>query len=461
MRQVDGLATRKRVSLDNKISGKVSQNHRPKLFLWCKNFLIFISFFLISIILLYLAINNWRFLRDQVNLMRQFYQGQYLVIFQNNAELRPAGGFIGSYAVVDTKYLKIDQFKINTNVYKNDDKYDYVLQIEPPKEFSKTVLGERKYWALRDSNWSPDFPTAADKVAWFYCQEGGQSVDGVFALNASVVADILKIIGPIEIPQKQVTVNADNFFDVLYNQIEVVYYQNPANRDINEPKEILNDLYPIILSRIKQKQYFKDVLKLLLKEFKQGQIQLYSPNQIQESAFKWYDVAGEIKKVKNFDYLYINNANLGGNKSSFSMDQRVILNTFIDDNGRVTDSLNITRTHHGLGVWPDGDNFSYQRLIVPKGSILTKAEFNGQDIYNNVDITVENDKTVFGYWFNTLVGETKVANISYQLPQKLLKVDDYSLYWQKQSGVISDYLEVIVNDQKIFEENVDGDRIIK
>lgn len=461
MRQVDGLVREKPVINAGKKKVEKPSLRVGNLFIKLKNLLTFLVFFLLTILLLYLAIGNFNFLSERVNLIRQFYSGDYLILFQNNSELRPGGGFIGSYATVKTKLFRVDQLKINTNIYKNDDKYDYVLQIQPPKQFTQTVLGTRKYWAMRDSNWSPDFPTSADQVAWFYNQEGGQPVDGVVALNASVVVDILKIVGPIEIPQKQVVVNSDNFFDVLFNQIEVAYYQDPANLIANEPKEILNDLYPILMARIKEKQYRLEVLKLILKEFSQRQIQFYSSNHLIENAFKWFDIAGEVKKVNNLDYLYINNADLAGNKSSFNVEQKVVLNTFIDTNGVVTDSLNITRTHHGTGEWPDGDNFNYQRIIVPKDSILIKADYDGKDISGQIDITQENDKTVFGYWFNTLIGETKVANISYQLAQKLPKVEDYSLYWQKQSGVISDYLEVIVNSQKILQEYTDKDREIK
>lgn len=404
---------------------------------------------------------NLSFFGDRVNLIRQIYQGRYLLVFQNNSELRPSGGFIGSYAVADTKLLRLDNMQINTNIYKYDDKYDYVLQIEPPRQFLQTVLGDRKYWAMRDSNWSVDFAKSAQNVAWFYREEGGSAVDGVIAINASVVRDLLGIIGPIKLKDENVTIDENNFFNELYNQIEVVYYQDPANRANNEPKKILNEMYPILLDRIKQKQYRLEVIKLIIQEFRQRHIQFYSPNNLIEQAFRWFNISGEIKQTKTADYLYINNANLAGNKSSFNVDQKVVLNTFIDDDGNITDTINITRSHRGTGIWPDGDNFNYQRLIVPKGSVLLKTELDDKDISQDVETTEESNKTVFGYWFNITVGSSKTAKIIYRLPKKIKKIDGYSLFWQKQSGVISDYLEVIINDQKTYAGDTKSDQLIK
>jgi len=445
--QLDGI---RKINTNKIKSIKIKKSFHFGFYYKFKNVMIFLLALIISIFGLYLLVSNVSYLSSRANLIKQIYEGKYLILFQNNSELRSSGGFIGSFALAQTKMFQISKMDINTNIYKIDDKYDYILQIEPPEQMLKTVLGKRKYWAMRDSNWSPDYPTSAQKVAWFYRQEGGESVDGVFAINATVVADILKITGPIDIKQKKLTISSDNFFEALFNEIENNYYNDPINVTINEPKEILKDIYPILLEKVKQKQYRWQVLKLIIKEFRENQIQLFSSNQLLENNFRWFGVAGEYKKVNNPDYLNINNANIGGNKSSFSINQKTSLNVFVDDNGTITDTLNIIRIHSGNDIWPDGDNISYQRIIVPDGAILINAELDGQDILKDVEITKESGKTVFGYRFDTSVGQTKSANITYQLPKKIKNINDYSLYWQKQSGVISDDLQVITNGQVIF-----------
>ncbi|MCD6225716.1 DUF4012 domain-containing protein, partial [bacterium] len=94
---------------------------------------------------------------------------RFLVLLQNNMELRPTGGFIGSLAVLQFTDGQLIDFKVN-DVYQADGQLKG--HVEPPAPI-KNILGEGG-WYLRDSNWSPDFPVSAQRAAWFYRKETGQ-----------------------------------------------------------------------------------------------------------------------------------------------------------------------------------------------------------------------------------------------------------------------------------------------
>ena len=64
-------------------------------------------------------------LGEKFALARMFLglNGKYLILFQNNTELRPSGGFIGSFAEADFKKGAIQNYSFETNIYKRDKTY--------------------------------------------------------------------------------------------------------------------------------------------------------------------------------------------------------------------------------------------------------------------------------------------------------------------------------------------------
>jgi hypothetical protein len=77
----------------------------------------------------------------------------YLILFQNNTELRPSGGFIGSFGLLDIKSGEIVDFK-TTDTYNIDNPAD--TKIDHPWQLPKLVHPDLNTWYLRDANWSPD-----------------------------------------------------------------------------------------------------------------------------------------------------------------------------------------------------------------------------------------------------------------------------------------------------------------
>src|SRR3989338_5927795 len=121
----------------------------------------------------------------------------YLFLFLNNTELRPAGGFVGSYAVVSVgqgipRLIKVEGTEILDNTAPNF--------MSTPPDALKTYLGITK-WSFRDSNWNPDFALSGAKALELYKKENGvaaNEVEGVIGFTPTVVEDFLRIVGPIE-----------------------------------------------------------------------------------------------------------------------------------------------------------------------------------------------------------------------------------------------------------------------
>ncbi|MCX6796433.1 MAG: DUF4012 domain-containing protein, partial [Candidatus Falkowbacteria bacterium] len=98
-------------------------------------------------------------LADALHLFLGFdYDKRYLLVFQNNSELRASGGFIGSYALVDFSNGKVKNMQVpGGGSY--DTEWGMTKRIIAPEALS--IVNPR--WYFWDSNWWPDWPTSARK----------------------------------------------------------------------------------------------------------------------------------------------------------------------------------------------------------------------------------------------------------------------------------------------------------
>jgi hypothetical protein len=422
--------------------------------------------------------------QSKTNALKLFKQGKYLVIFQNNTEMRPTGGFIGSFAVITFNNYKIQKIDFNTNIYKLDNVYTGKYQVTPPAPLAKV---NSNHWALRDSNFAVDFPTAAQNIQWFYEQEtalsneqetalsneqetalaneqeSGQNVDGVIAVNATLVQELLKLTGPIEMTKYQTTVTSDNFFDVMSQEIEKEYYYDAQNQVINEPKTILKDMMPLLMQKAFAEPKQK-LLKLALDALTQKMVLFQSNDSIIEQSILQNNWGGAVQQSSS-DYLAVNNANVtdltqqknGGAKTSLQVKESIDYQATQGNNG-LTGNLTLTRSNTGNYAWPDGVNINWTRILVPVGSTLISAQMNGQDITSQIEVGTESGKTTFGLWINTSPKTSNVLDISYNLP---ISSSKYHLLLQTQPGNTGDNVQAVFEGITLFNGFLNHDQDFK
>lgn len=413
-------------------------------------------FWLIILVLTLLSLSLFglKAASNKLSMLKMFKGGKYLVLFQNNAEARPTGGFIGSFAIITFQNYRVKNIDFNANISKLDKAYtaDHIV---PPPAPLEMISGGR--WAMRDSNFAVSFPEAAQKVAWFYNQETGESVDGVIALNASVLQDFLSRTGPINLTDQNITITKDNFFTELTTQIESDYYSVQANQQANEPKSIIKDMMPEVFKRVTSQNKF-GLVNFVLKEINQKQILFYANDNMVEQAILKSNWGGAVKNSQS-DYLQVNIANLGGAKSSLNVKDSFLYTTE-NQNGTLSSSLTISRTHTGTGVWPDGTNISWIRVLVPNGSTLQKVLIDNVDVTSQVEIGTEADKTYFGFWQTIKPQTSSVVTLQYTLPNTV-SADKYQLLLQKQPGNPGDLVKVMGMGKLLFNDVLNTDVTLK
>jgi Protein of unknown function (DUF4012) len=130
---------------------------------------------------------------------------RYLVLTQDPAELRPSGGFIGSFGII-----AFDKGRISERRFQDVVPLDYANNypfVKPPQALADYLLGPTQSWQLADAGWSPDFPTSAQEALRLYTNESGDTrVDGVLGMTTYTIDELLKVTGPMTIPGYDATI---------------------------------------------------------------------------------------------------------------------------------------------------------------------------------------------------------------------------------------------------------------
>lgn len=384
----------------------------------------------------------------------------YLVLLQNNFELRPAGGFIGSYGILEIEKGRIQAFEV-FDVYDIDGKFRQ--HIDPPFALQR-YMGV-KHWYLRDSNYSPDFPTSAANVANFFKLETGKEVDGVIAIDVTLLSMLLEEIGPVKLPDYKETITKDNVFLVTQRYVEKDFFPGSTQK-----KDFLNALRRAIEERLFQnKKEWEKLIKVVIKGVEQKHLlfafadstiqKLYSLNHLSASLNEY---RGKKENLIN-DFLSINEANIGLNKSNFYLRRKIDQQIAIDGEGHILNTVSIFYTNTSTQNSPFGGEYkAYVRFLVPKGALLEEVLINDKlqqippavtdpKIYTSskfippsgleVEQSTENGRTVFGIMINVPIKASKKLTVSYKLADVLPVLEQsfsYNLWVSKQPGVLND-----------------------
>ncbi len=398
---------------------------------------------------------------------------RYLLLFQNNRELRATGGFIGSIALVDIFRGSVENLEVPGGGV-----YDIAGQLNEKIESPRPLWLVNSHWNIQDANWFFDFPTSAQKIMWFFERTAGASADGIITLTPTVIEKLLDVTGPIDMQKEYgVTVDSSNFVSQAQYWAEIAY-----DREENQPKKFIADLMPLLLEKVFEPDS-ENLLKVVGAFYdamtSKDLLMYFNESAVQERIVS-LKAAGDIKNTDR-DYLAVVDTNIGGGKTSHVVDQFIEHHAEIQNDGSIVNTVSVTRIHRGnpLDLWEGVANVSYLRFYVPAGSELISAvgfdeipasrfllpdldaeqdehllEIEGiavNDERTGTRITAESGKTVFGNWVSVDPGDVKKVTIQYTLPVTLElggilnKTDVYSLLVQSQPGASNVFLASTVS----------------
>lgn len=395
----------------------------------------------------------------------------YLVLFQNDKELRPTGGFMTAYSLVTVDKAKFEP-TISEDIYSLDAKYKPSIKApDPIIDYIKGPYILSKNLRLRDMNWSPDFEESMDMFSEAVSEVGVKGVDGIISVDTQVLVNLLDVLGPIGVPGfgnfsnniepecncPQVIYELESYADVegpiVWDPVsgEIVY--KPKNSD--NRKKIIGPLMNSVLANAlgQPKEKLPALFTAATNSLMEKHVLFYMFDEKAQKGLADFGWAGKINDYEG-DYLHINDANLGGRKSNLYVTQEVHQEIEIDK-GEITKTVTITyKNPEKYDGWLNSVLPNWVRVYVPKGSELIVSE----GLEDKVDPYEELGKTVFAGLFQLRPEGVSKVTFKYKLPFKAGKV--YSMYIQKQPGTDAN-LQTIMLGKYEDEFLLNTDREIK
>jgi hypothetical protein len=396
----------------------------------------------------------------------------YLILAQNEDELRPTGGFI-SGAI----RLTLDRGRITEMVFQDAnlvDDYAHKPYPEPPAPLLHYMGSE--LWLFRDANWSPDFPTSARQAAYLYEYGQGVSVDGVFALDQRALELLIAGWGEVYMPDISASVTSENIRQLMHEA------WNPGESGVNKEwifsrKNFIGQLANAFLKRMQESPKSVDWLQVSTGMYHalQGRhllIFVKDPHAANILNRAGWD--GSLRDTEG-DYLMVVDANLGFGKVNPLIKREISYHLTLRIDGTAEAELSLTYTHQGQQkdvhcqhLLPYvGDityekmmnrcYYNYLRVYTPAGSTLRSATphptpgeylLRGEpDLGQALTLGEEAGKTVFAQFFVVEYGRTLTTRFEYELPP-IVRLRNgyqyYSLWIQKQPGTDNIPISLIV-----------------
>ncbi len=379
----------------------------------------------------------------------------YLLLFLNNTELRPGGGFIGVYAIVKVdkgipKILKLEGSEVLDNLSSRE------FVSTPPAPLAR-YLGIRRF-EFRDSNWSPDFARSAEKVLELYGKEQGlaaNEITSVIGITPTTVEEFLKLTGPIKVGEQEFT--AENFTRNLEYEVEFGY----ASRGVavKDRKKIIADLTTAFFEVAQHNfvsrwpQFFALGERMLAEK----QVMAYTKIPELQQFLEAKGWAGRMVNTPS-DYVLWADANLGALKTDAVIERRLNYRITPVSSSAYLATVTMTYVHHGVFDKFTTRYRTYSRVFVPQGSQFKSAEgarLKDRSLEKGqVDEGDEGGYHWFGAFTSIEPGQTGQLSFSYLVsPQVVaeIKSNQYHLAFQKELGTVAVPLTLALNfDKKVL-----------
>lgn len=390
-----------------------------------------------------------------------------LLMFQNPSEIRPGGGFLGSYA--DLVVRKGAMVKLDVrDIYDPDGQL--FTNYAPPE-----AMAEWGVWNARDANWFFDFPTSAEAVmslleASKLYENYGVKFEVAAAVNIKIIETLLAETGPVPLPAYDLTLTDQNFLREVQREVEL-----GDGKTAGAPKRILQVLTPVLLERMGNMDGngVSSLLERLGAHYEKRDLMFYARAPKLEHFIREMDGDGAVYALPSGfwgNYLAIVNANIDGKKSDAVVTQEITVYVDVDSGGGSLTDLAVTRTHRGdleRELFWRATNRNYIQIYAPplselvllkgndpapRGTGLTPAE--NARLYPAVKLIEDTKKflssyqawmmeafgkKVFAAWMNIAAGKSKTLELRYQVPGKPNMPptvgDRYTFIYERQSGV--------------------------
>jgi len=387
----------------------------------------------------------------------------YLLLIQNNHELRASGGFITAVGTLKLDNGKVENlnFADSYEIFRQDGEYGQAPH--PMQEYMNIGL-----LLFRDANWSPDFPRSAQLASTIYTQDTGQVIDGVISIDLRAAELFFEGLGPLTVPAADEPVTAENIMEQLKR-----FFEKPLDSDEGLEAEISGEWWsqrkefiPTLADAAMEKIAgggvdYAALMTKGLQALDEGAVQVWLKDEDAAKRMAEAGWDGSVRPQDDADFLLYVDTNMGYNKVDSVMERSLAYEVSWPDGDDAPGLATTTMTYrHPIemdGYECDqtpryGDSyddmarrcyFDYVRLYAPGGSDLINVEGVEPDSIDSK--RGESGTNVFSGFFIIKPGSEHTVTFTYRLPTAMTQ-EDYRLVVQKQSGAAPLPLTVKVAD---------------
>jgi hypothetical protein len=380
---------------------------------------------------------------------------RYLVLAQNPAEIRPAGGYVGTVGVIGFRDGAMSELRFQ-DVYELD-LLPGLPFIEPPEELAAHLLGDDQSWRLSDAAWSPHFPTGARRALEFYAiQTGDEDLAGVIGITTFALDRLLEVVGPVTVEEYGVTVQPGEVTLTLLG----VTRGTPTSTEGR--KDILDALARTAMSRLLAvpPEQWTALLEAVMDIERERLAVAWFEDPDAQRLVSGTGLHGAVRDDAG-DYVYAVESNMAPtSKYNLVIDRRDSLVVGLSAEGDALTSLRLDwRNDAGLPGEPyaslrrfsnntDGWYGAYLRVLVPEGSELVAASGRDSQERRGVErVSREAGRAVFGNYLLMPPGDSTMTWF-WSTPGVATPTADgweYQLLVQKQPGARPHRLAVRVD----------------
>lgn len=333
-------------------------------------------------------------------------ESHFVLLFLNNYELRPGGGFIGSVGFITLKNYTLTKFEVQ-DVYEIDGQI--TRHYQPHIAVEKYLNQPNEY--LRDSNFSPNFTDNVEKALNYLAMVPpyNKRYVGAIGMTTSAFEDLLRITGPIELSDFQTTISDNNFFTTTQERIETAFF--PGSK---QKRSLLTALGNAVRQKIEDVPPL-DLLWYVQRSITTKKLVLFSRDPKLQQILSNAQATGE-QQPRYPNWILPVDANVGVNKLN-----RVV---------RKTMGLEIVQTPRSTiqtirsayfnpptqkGKRPEIFK-NYFQLYVPSQSKLMNVWLNGREASHELTTTYAANQSIYGLYFETPPSSNTTVSIEYELP---------------------------------------------
>ncbi len=391
----------------------------------------------------------------------------YLLLGQNEDELRATGGFItaaGNLVVRDGQILSM--------TFKDSGSLDNWDMPYPPAPWQLDEYMNSPVLLLRDSNWFTDFPVTAEYAEYLYSYVSDHSVDGVIAFDQHSLVMLLQVLGPVEVEGQDGYVDAANVLTYMRKAKTL----GPANGVYTEDwtyKSFLGDLAAAVLHKLyaAPSSSWQDLAKTFLSMLAEKHLLIQLDDSRLAAILTKYGWNGSVIPPAG-DFLMVVDSNVGFNKTNAVISTNLVYDVDLTDPSAPTAYLTVAHRNGSLLMdtckhwdkvhlpgqekYPIDDCYwDYLRVYAPEGAELLEsaaqdipAAWMIQEIPVDARVDALEEEEIPGLQaFGTMLvvpgGRTVQTGLGWSLPPGILARDletaplDYRLTVKKQPGTVA------------------------